>query len=487
MQAYKMLIGGRWVDAKGGEVLESVNPYSGEAWATIPRGTNEDVDAAIEAADATFRSREWRNIIPSARAALMRKVADLLLQNAELIAEIETRDNGKLVSETKFQANYVAQIIQYFAGLADKIEGIVMPPERPGMLGYTQYHPVGVVAVITPWNSPMMIGAVKVANAIAAGCTVVIKPSEFTSASTLELARLFEEAGFPAGAINVVTGYGHEIGDRLVTHPKIAKITFTGGSPTGARINTLAAPTFKKVVLELGGKSPNIVFDDANLDNALRGAIVGIFAASGQTCIAGSRLLLHDSIHDEFVERLVDVVSKLKVGDPRDPTVNMGPITTRPQFERVVNYLNIAREDGATCVTGGDTLPGGGQMVQPTIFTNVTTEMRIAQEEVFGPILSVLRFNDEGEAIAIANDVQYGLASAVWTKDMGRAFRMAEAIEAGTVWINTYRASSFALPFTGYKQSGLGSENGQINLLNFMKPKTVFINHASPVGVPFMD
>lgn len=486
MQNYAMLIGGTWRGSSTGEIIESINPYTGKAWASIPRASIADVDAAIAAASAAFRSSEWATMAPSARATRMRRLAELVVEHADALAQIETRDNGKLVSETRHQANHIAQMIHYYAGLADKVEGIVMPPERPGILGYTRYQPIGVVAAITPWNSPLQIGAVKVANAIAAGCTVVLKPSEFTSASSLEFAALFEKAGFPPGVLNVVTGYGSEIGDRLVSHPDIAKISFTGGSATGQRINELAAPGLKKVVLELGGKSPNIVFEDADLDLALRGAIVGIFASSGQTCIAGSRLLLHEGAHDAFLERLVKAVEALRLGDPNDPQTQIGPVTTAPQYQRVLHYIDIAREDGARCVTGGKAL-GHGQLVEPTIFADVRNDMRIAQQEVFGPILSVIRFRDEDEAVRIANDIDFGLASAVWTGDMARAMRMVEAIEAGTVWINGYRTSSFALPFTGYKMSGLGSENGQANLLNFMKPKTVYLNHGGSVPVPFMD
>ncbi|HKX79511.1 MAG TPA: aldehyde dehydrogenase family protein, partial [Novosphingobium sp.] len=370
--------------------------------------------------------------------------------------------------------------------LADKIEGIVSPAEYPGVFAYANYEPLGVVAVITPWNSPLLIAALKTANALAAGCTVVIKPSEFTSASTLEFAKLFELAGFPPGVVNVVTGYGAEIGERLVTHPKVAKIQFTGGTETGQRINLQAAASFKKVVLELGGKSPNIVFNDADIDAAIKGAIVSIFTSSGQSCISGSRLLLQEDIHDCFIDRLVALTKDLRVGDPRDPATQIGPMTTRPQFDRVAAMLESAKAEGVTCAMGGSAVDGPGQFVQPTIFTGISNDMQIAREEIFGPVLSVIRFKDEEEAVAIANDTRFGLASGVWTSDMGRAFRMVEAIQAGTVWVNTYRLISIMLPSTGYKDSGLGSENGRANILNFMKPKTVFLNHSAPVKVPFM-
>lgn len=486
MQTYRMLIGGQWTSGHGCASLPTENPYTGEAWASIPRATVDDVDAAIEAADRAFRDPFWRRMPAMTRAALLRKVATLLPDHIESLAQVETRDNGKLLSATRLEAAALVNIFNYFAGLADKIEGIVAPSEYPGVFAYSRYEPIGVIAIITPWNSPLLIAAIKTANALAAGCTVVIKPSEFTSASTLEFARLFELAGFPPGVVNVVTGLGSEIGDRIVTHPQVAKIQFTGGTPTGQRINTLAAASFKKVVLELGGKSPNIVFDDADIDAAIRGAIVGIFTSSGQSCISGSRLLLQRSVHDRFIERLVHVTKDLRLGDPRDPATQVGPVTTRPQFERVKRFLISARAEGAECVMGGEAVDGPSQLIKPTVFINVTNDSSIAREEVFGPVLSAIRFDDEDEAIKIANDSRYGLAAGVWTQNMSRAFRMTEAIETGTVWVNTYRLISIMLPSTGYKDSGLGSENGQQNILNFMKPKSIFLNHGPPIRVPFM-
>jgi aldehyde dehydrogenase (NAD+) len=345
------------------------------------------------------------------------------------------------------------------------------------------------VACIVPWNSPLLLATWKLAPALAAGNTVVIKPSEFTSASTLEFMKAFEEAGFPPGVVNVVTGFGADVGS-LVEHPLVAKVAFTGSDATGARIYAQAAKSLKRVSLELGGKSPNIVFDDANIENAVKGAISGIFAATGQTCIAGSRLLVQRSIHDRFVEKLVAFAKTARMGDPMSYDTQVGPVTTRPQYQKVLDYIDIAKKEGCATALGGAkaTRPecGRGWFVEPTVFTGVRNAMRIAQEEVFGPVLSVIPFEDEDEAVAIGNDVVYGLAAGVWTQDMRRALVMAERLQAGTVWINTYRAVSFLSPFGGYKRSGLGRESGQEMIKEYLQTKSVWISTATEVPNPFV-
>jgi acyl-CoA reductase-like NAD-dependent aldehyde dehydrogenase len=388
------------------------------------------------------------------------------------------------------QTAYMAQWYYYYGGLADKIEGHVIPSDKADTFNYTRYEPLGVVAAIIPWNSPLLLLAWKLAPALAAGNTVVIKPSEYTSASALEFMKLVEEAGFPPGVVNVVTGFGAEVGTPLVEHPLVAKVAFTGSDTTGQKIYEAAARSLKRVSMELGGKSPNIVFDDAHLDNAVKGVISGIFAATGQTCIAGSRLLVQQSIHDEFVEKLVAFAKTAKMGDPMSPDTQVGPVTNRPQFEKILKYMAIAKSEGAQPVLGGAkaTRPecGGGWFVEPTIFTGVKNSMRIAQEEVFGPVLSVIPFRDEDEAIAIGNDVVFGLAAGVWTQNMRRAFTMAERLQAGTVWVNTYRAVSFMAPFGGMKRSGIGREGGQVAIDEYLNTKTVWIDMGAPVSNPFV-
>jgi aldehyde dehydrogenase (NAD+) len=348
---------------------------------------------------------------------------------------------------------------------------------------------VGVVGAITAWNSPLLFIGFKCAPALAAGCSVVVKPSEFTSASTLEYAALTREAGVPDGVFNVVAGYGAEAGAALVEHPDVAKIAFTGSSFTGARIYETAAKQIKRVSLELGGKSPNIVFDDADLDAAAAGAVSGIFAATGQTCVAGSRLLVQNSIREEFTRRLVEIAKTAKIGDPMQADTNIGPVTTAPQYKKVLDYIDIAKGEGATCLFGGGPAEGmpGGQFVLPTIFTDVSNKMRIAQEEVFGPVLSIIGFEDEAEAVEIGNDVVFGLAAGVWTQNIGRAVRMSKALKAGTVWVNTYRAISYMMPFGGVKRSGLGRENGMETIRGYLETKSVWINtsDAAP-GNPFV-
>lgn len=480
MKSYQMHIGGQWSDAASGEWFETLNPYTEAPWARIPRGNAEDADRAVKAAFKALHEGDWPKLTATQRGALMRKLGDLIAQNAENLAAIEVQDNGKLISEMRGQLNYVPQWYYYFGGLADKIEGAVLPIDKPNMFTYTKHEPVGVVVGIIPWNSPLMLVAWKLAPALAAGNTIVLKPSEFTSASLLEMMKLVEKAGFPPGVINVITGYGAEAGMPLVEHPLVAKVAFTGSDATGQKIYEAAARGIKRVSLELGGKSPNIVFDDANIDNAVNGAVAGIFAAAGQACIAGSRLLVQKSIHNMFVDRLAAVARDVRMGDPMKDDTQMGPIANRPQYEKVLHYMDVARAGGAQLVAGGDRARRAGTekgfFVEPTIFSGVHNGMRIAQEEVFGPIVSVIPFTDEEEALAIGNDINFGLAAGVWTQSMKRAHLMANRLKAGMVWVNTYRAVSYLAPFGGYKRSGVGRENGAEAIREYMQTKTVWMS-----------
>jgi (Z)-2-((N-methylformamido)methylene)-5-hydroxybutyrolactone dehydrogenase len=490
LEKYQVLIGGAWQDAASGACFETDNPYTGKPWALIPRCDQTDANRAVAAARSAFETGAWPAMTATQRGALLRKLGDLIAANAASLAETEVRDNGKLIAEMLGQTQYVPQWYYYFGGLADKIEGGVLPTDKSGMFNFTRWEPLGVIAAIVPWNSPLLLLTWKLAPALAAGNTVVIKPSEFTSASTLEFGRLIEQAGFPPGVVNIVTGFGAEVGEPLVTHPDVAKVAFTGGEMSGQRVYESAAKGLKRVTLELGGKSPNIVFDDAVLDDAVKGAISGIFAASGQTCIAGSRLLVQRSIHDRFVDKLVTFAKTARMGDPSDPGTQVGPVTTPQQFRKILDYLDIGKGEGASVALGGAAADpqrfGGGRFVEPTIFTNVSNRMRIAQEEIFGPVLSVIPFDDEDEAIAIANDTVYGLAAGVWTQSIRRALLMSEKLRVGTVWVNTYRAVSFMSPFGGYKRSGLGRESGQDAIYEYLQQKSVWISTATEVPNPFV-
>jgi aldehyde dehydrogenase (NAD+) len=486
-----MLIGGERTAAASGEWFESFNPYTGKAWALVPRATPADVDRAVGAARAAFKSPAWRALTPTARGKLLLKLADLIAARADDLAAFETRDNGKLILEMRAQLRYLPEWFRYYAGLADKLEGRVIPIDRPGMFNFTLEEPLGVVAAIVPWNSPLMLAAWKMAPALAAGNTFVWKPSEHSSVSALEMAPLFAEAGLPPGVVNIVTGFGNEIGEALVSHPDVAKVAFTGGDATGAAVYQTAAKHIKPVTMELGGKSANIVFADADLDNAVKGVVSGIFAATGQTCVAGSRALVHRSIHDEFVDRFLALARTARMGDPLQETTQVGPITTKPQYAKVLSYIDIAKQQGAKCVLGGGpaTRPecGEGWFVEPTVFTAVTADMRIAQEEVFGPVLSIMMFEDDEEAVEIANSTVYGLAAGVWTADVGRCLKMAHRLEAGTVWINTYRVSSPLSPFGGYKRSGFGRESGLLAIREFVQEKSVWIDMSgAQVPNPFI-
>ncbi len=489
MERYEHYIDGAWAEPAGGKYFPTKNPYSGENWAEIAEGNAQDVDRAVHSAVQAFEG-EWSEKTASERGRLLCRLADLIVEDADRLGEIEVRDNGKLLAEMAGQTRYLAEWYRYYGGLADKLQGAVIPTDKPNFFNYTEYEPLGVIAMITPWNSPLLLLAWKLAPALAAGNTAVIKPSEFTSASTLEFVKLFEKAGFPKGVVNVITGFGRDAGAALVSHKDVAKVAFTGSDISGQKIYQAAAEGIKKVSLELGGKSPNIVFADADIDAAVMGVISGIFAATGQTCLAGSRLLVQESIHDRFVERIVEVAKSAKIGDPMDADTNVGPVTTEPQYKKVLDYIDIAKKEGANCVLGGGPYNGpgakGGQFVEPTIFTGVNNRMRIAQEEVFGPVLSVIPFKDEAEAIAIGNDIVFGLAAGVWTQDIGRAFRVSGKLRAGTVWVNTYRAVSFTTPFGGYKRSGIGRESGMEALKDYCNVKSVWIAKETSTANPFV-
>jgi len=489
MSRYQLFINNEWVDPNSSRWFDTLDPFSGEAWAQIPQGDAADVDRAVGAAAAAFEG-PWSRLSASARGMLLHKLGALIEDNAEHLALIESRDNGKLMSEVLGQVKYMAKYFYYYGGLADKIQGAIVPIDKPGVFNMVRYEPMGVVASITPWNSSLLLTAWKMGTALCAGNTIVCKPSEFTSASLYELARLVVEAGFPAGVVNVISGFGAEVGDPLIRHPKVARIAFTGGDAAGRKVYVAAAENLKKVSLELGGKSPNIIFDDADLDKAANGVITGIFSAGGQTCMAGSRLLLQESIHDEFVERLLKITKAAKIGDPTDPQTQIGPVATRPQFDKVMHYIDIAKKEGARCVAGGRALTGQdygiGQFVEPTIFVDVENSMRIAQEEVFGPVLSVLKFKDEEDAIRIGNNIRFGLAAGVWTRSLHRAMLLSEKLKAGTVWINNYRSTSYTTPFGGYKDSGLGREGGVEAVKEYMEAKSVWISTDLDMPNPFV-
>jgi aldehyde dehydrogenase (NAD+) len=485
---YQHYVAGATMAPTSGEYLPTENPFTGETWAWIARGSREDAAAAVEAAAHAFESGPWPSLTPTERGQLLCKLGDLVQARAERLAAIEQRDNGKLATEVIAQVRYMGEYFKYYAGLADKVESAVIPTDKKGVFAYTRYEPKGVVVIITPWNSPLTLTSWKLAPALAAGCTAVIKPSEFTSASLLEFATYFAEVGFPKGVVNVVSGLGPEVGEALVAHPKVAHVGFTGGDAAGRRIYELAARGLKTVTLELGGKSPNIVFDDADLEQAVKGVVSGIFAASGQSCQAGSRLVVQQSIHDRFVDMLVGFVRSAKIGDPTRPETQIGPIATRPQFEKILAYIQVAKDEGAICALGGKARPdlGAGMFVEPTIFTGVRNHMRIAQEEVFGPVLAVIPFEDETDAIRIGNDVAYGLAAAVWTRSLHRAMLLTAKLKAGTVWVNNYRATSFTSPFGGYKNSGIGRESGAEAIREYLHTKCVWISTDLDVPNPFI-
>ncbi len=481
-----MVIGGELVAASDGATFDAIDPFTTQAWATAPAATDDDVDAAVAAASAAFPA--WRDTPGYRRAELLHALADAVMSEADRLAVWETTDNGKVIRETRPQMAFVARNLRFFAGYADKLYGRTIPLDNPEIFDYTVRRPYGVCALITAWNSPLSLLANKLPPALAAGNTVVIKPSEHASITTLELARLATEVGFPPGVINVVTGDGM-VGDRLTRHPEVAKISFTGGGPTGKRIAANAAERLVPVTLELGGKSPNIIFADSDLDRAIVGAVAGIFGAAGQTCVAGSRLLVEQSVYARVLDEVSERAGRIRLGDPKLADTEMGPVANRPQYDRILGIMAAAQEAGARVTAGGGAATGEGLgeglFVQPTVLADVDPDSRIAHEEVFGPVLSVIPFETEADAVRIANGTEFGLAAGIWTNDLSRSHRMTAALDAGVVWINTYRTSAAQAPFGGTKQSGYGRERGEDVLADYTYVKNVMVDTSTAARDPF--
>ena len=486
---YEHHIGGEQVPPSGGEYFTSTNPATGKALYEAARGNAADVDRAVRAARETFDDPRWRDLSQTRRGHLLRRLGDLIGEHADELAEMETLDNGKLLREMRGQLAGLPEYYYYYAGLADKIQGDVIPASDRRVLNYTTREPLGVVGAITPWNSPLTLTTSKLAPALCAGNTVVIKPSEYTSATVLRLAQLIDEAGFPPGTVNVVTGFGVEAGQALVDHRTLAKISFTGSTATGAKIASSAASRFIGATLELGGKSPNIVFDDANIPNAAMGVIAGIFAAAGQTCIAGSRVFAQKAIYDELLERVSTRARSIKMGDPLLSDTELGPLAFADQRDKVSGYVDLGIREGATVLTGGKSSDGGlgGYFFEPTVLTDVDNSMRVVREEIFGPVVAIMPFENEDEVAQLANDTEYGLAAGIWTTNLSRAHRLAARLEAGTIWINTYRAMSPMSPRQGFKNSGVGIEHGQESIKEYTRLKSVWVNTSEdPVADPFV-
>ncbi len=486
MVEYGLFIGGSWVAPKAGRLFDAVNPFTGKCWARVSEADAADVDHAVTA--ATTAQVGWAATNGATRARILNSIADIITENARDMAVFESTDNGKVIRETESQMLFAARLFRFYAGYADKLFGSTIPLDSPSVLDYTTREPYGVVGLITAWNSPITLLCNKLPAALAAGNTVVVKPSEHASVSTLELCKLFEKAGLPAGVVNVVTGAG-PTGAAMVAHPGISKISFTGSPAVGRKIAATAGEHLKPVTLELGGKSPNIIFDDADPEAATIGALAGIFGATGQTCVAGSRLLVQRGLYDEIVSRLAARAEEIRLGDPLDHDSEMGTVANKPQFDRIIASIEAAKSAGARLVTGGGAATGDhlgdGLFVQPTIFADVENSMDIAQSEIFGPVLSILPFDTEEEAVQIANDIPFGLAAGIWTRDISRAMRLVPKMKSGVVWVNTYRVVAAQAPFGGTKESGFGRERGEQGIMEFTSIKNVMIDYSDQARDPF--
>jgi (Z)-2-((N-methylformamido)methylene)-5-hydroxybutyrolactone dehydrogenase len=487
IQNFKMYINGEWVESSSGKKIETLNPENNEIWATVPEANAKDVNQAVQAAQNAFENT-WSKLHPRERAKYLRLIGEQLRANAEQIGKIETIDTGKLYKETKTQANYIAEYYDYFAGLADKVEGTVVPIDKPDMQVTTTRIPIGVIAAIIPWNSQMLLTAVKLAPALAMGNTVVIKASELAPVTLLEFAKLIEKTGIPKGVVNIITGFGDPCGKALTTHQLVEKIAFTGGPETARHIVKNSAENLSQVSLELGGKSPVVVFEDADQKNALNGITAGIFGASGQSCIAGSRLYLHSKIYDEFLKKLITKAEKIKLGGPMENDTQMGPLNNFKQLENIEKNIQSTIDQGGKIKCGGkrSSISSKGYYFPATIIECKNHNLPVAENELFGPILSVMEFDEEEEVIQKMNDNKYGLSSGVYTSDFARAHRMSKAIRAGIVFINTYRLISPMAPFGGIKDSGYGKEAGIESIKEYTRIKTTWFNSSSkPMSDPF--
>ena len=485
---YQMLINGDWVDSSDGGTFDSANPTTGEIWSRIPEATEADVNLAVETAHLAFTKGPWSKFTPTERGKCLRKLGDLLAEKSEGLGRTESIDTGKMLKETRWQAKYIADFFHFFAGCADKVNGETLPIDKPDMFVFTKREPLGVVAAVVPWNSQLFLVAVKLGPALAAGNTVVLKASEHASAAMLDFGKLIEKAGIPPGVVNIVTGHGEPCGRALTGHPLVARVSFTGGPNAARHVLENVKRNFAEVSLELGGKSPFIVFDDANIESAVNASIAGIFGATGQSCVAGSRLYLHEGIADEFLEKITALTRQIVIGDPLADETQMGPLCTISQLENIQREVAYAQEQGGKILVGGKQPEGmGGLFYEPTIIECPRQDLRIVDTELFGPVLSVQRFKTEEEVLELANDSELGLAAGIFTQNAARSLRMANAVRAGIVWVNTYRVVSPIAEFGGVKGSGHGRESGFQAIYDYTRPKTIWMNTSDePMANPFV-